>query len=245
MTIESFFKEADGLRYKSFLRDAFQEINAKGVQHLVLDLRNNEGGEESLGIQLYSYFANQPFRYYDYISVRQKKKYSFPAWTSKLYRIAKFLALKKHGDGYKFTWQRGLGITKPSPDAYHGKLYVLLNGNSFSVTTEFAARLHADRQSRPGGATFIGQESGGGYKLNSSGIFTITQLPNSQIDLGIGMFGFNMANVSTYPHTDRGIIPDHIVASSISDVLTGNDRVMDYTLKLIQSQPATLTKSEW
>lgn len=244
MTIEGFFTEGNGLKYKSFLQDAFREVRAKGIQNLVLDLRDNEGGEEPLGVLLYSYLARKPFRYYDYISVRQKKKYSFPAWTSKLYRMAKFIVVKKRGDGYVFTAQRGLKVTKPQKDAYLGKLYVLLNGNSFSVTTEFAARLHADRLSRPGGATFIGQETGGGYKLNSSGIFTITQLPNSKIDLGIGMFGFHMANVANYPYTDRGIIPDHLVAPTADDMLKHHDRVMDFTLKLIQSPTSGLTKSE-
>ena len=244
MTLDAFFKEMNSLKFNQFLQNSFREIKAKSVQNLVLDLRNNEGGEESLGVLLYSYLANQPFRYYDHISVRQKKGYSFPAWTSKLYRMAKFLVVKKRGDGYLFTAQRGLGVTKPKKDAYTGKLYVLLNGNSFSVTTEFAARAHADRRAQPGGTTFIGQESGGGYKLNSSGIFTITQLPNSKIDLGIGMFGFHMANVSAYPYADRGIIPDHLVEPTADDILNHRDRVMEYTLKLIQSQQTTLTKSE-
>ena len=244
MTIEGFFNEGNGVKYKQFLKDAFRKIKAKNIQNLVLDLRNNEGGEEPLGVLLYSYLASKPFRYYDHISVRQKKKYSFPAWTSKLYRMAKFMVVKKRGDGYVFTAQRGLRITKPRSDAFQGKLYILLNGNSFSVTIEFATRVHADRLSQPGIATFIGQESGGGYKLNSSGIFTITQLPNSKIDLGIGMFGFNMANVETYPYTDRGIIPDHIVAPTADDILKHHDRVMDYTLKLIQSSTSSLTKSE-
>ncbi|WP_420147163.1 S41 family peptidase [Spirosoma sp.] len=236
MTIEAFFNEMNGQKFSQFLRDSFREIKAKGIQNLVLDLRNNEGGEEALGVSLYSYLASQPFRYYDHISVRQKKTYSFPAWTSKLYRMAKFLVVKKRGDGYVFTAQRGLKTTKPQKDAYLGKLYVLLNGNSFSVTTEFAARAHADKR-----ATFIGQESGGGYKLNSSGIFTITQLPNSKIDLGIGMFGFNMANVSAYPYADRGIIPDHLVEPTANDVLNHHDRVMDYTLKMIASPQSALT----
>ncbi|MBD2755123.1 S41 family peptidase [Spirosoma validum] len=243
MTIEAFFKEMNGLKFSQFLQKSFREIKTKGAQNLVLDLRDNEGGEESLGVLLYSYLTNQPFRYYDHISVRQKKRYSFPAWTSKLYRLAKFMVVKKRGDGYVFTAQRGLSITKPQKDAYSGKLYELLNGNSFSVTTEFAARAHADKRAQPGRAVFIGQESGGGYKLNSSGIFTITQLPNSKIDLGIGMFGFHMANVSAYPHADRGIIPDYLVEPTADDILTHKDRVMDYTLKLIQSQQSALTNS--
>ncbi|GAB4017824.1 S41 family peptidase [Spirosoma migulaei] len=244
MTIERFMGDKKEQDYTQFLADSFREIKQKNVQNLVLDLRDNEGGEESWGVQLYRYFAGQPFRYYDHIRVRQKKSYSFPAWTSKLYRMAKGLAVKKRGTDYVFTWHRGLRKTKPKADAYHGNLYVLLNGTSFSVTTEFAARLHADRQRRPGETVFIGQESGGGYKVNSSGIFTITQLPNSKIDLGIGMFGFNMANVSAYPYADRGIIPDHRVEPTVDDVLNHNDRVMSYTLTLIQSKKGVLTKSQ-
>ncbi|MVM36110.1 peptidase S41 [Spirosoma sp. HMF4905] len=237
MTIERFMGNKKEQDYKQFLHDSFQEIKAKNVQHLVLDLRDNEGGEESWGILLYSYLARQPFRYYDHISVHQKKKYSFPAWTSKLYRMLKGLAVKKHGNAYALAWHKGLRNTKPKPEAYQGKLYVLLNGTSFSVTTELAARIHADKR-----AVFIGQESGGGYRVNSSGIFTITQLPNSKIDLGIGMFGFNMANVAE--HADRGIIPDYLVEPTADDMLNHRDRIMEYTLKLIQSQKTALTKGE-
>ncbi|WP_080056690.1 S41 family peptidase [Spirosoma aerolatum] len=239
MTIERFWSEKNEQNFRQFLSESFHEIKRQGVQHLVLDLRNNEGGEESWGVELYSYLASQPFRYYDHIRVRQKKRFSFPAWSSKLYRMARFIVVKKRSDGYVFTHHRGLRTTKPKADAYAGKLYVLLNGNSFSVTTELSARIHADKR-----AVFIGQESGGGYKVNSSGIFAITQLPNSKIDLGIGMFGFNMANVSGYPYTDRGIIPDHLVEPTIEDILQQRDRILDYTLNHIRNQTATLTKEE-
>ncbi|GAB4036325.1 S41 family peptidase [Spirosoma gilvum] len=239
MTIERFWGAKKEQDYKAFLAESFREIKRQGIQHLVLDLRNNEGGEESWGVELYSYLAQHPFRYYDHISVRQKKGFSFPAWSSKLYRMAKFMVVKKRGDAYVFTHHKGLHTTKPKAGAYAGKLYVLLNGTSFSVTTELSARIHADKR-----AVFIGQESGGGYKLNSSGIFAITQLPNSKIDLGIGMFGFNMANVSAYPYTDRGIIPDHLVEPTVEDILTQRDRIMDYALKYIQNQKPALTKVE-
>lgn len=86
MTIERFWSGEDEQTFKAFLADSFHEIKAKGIQNLVLDLRNNEGGEESYGVWLYRYLALQPFRYYDYISVRQKKAYSFPVWSSKLYQ---------------------------------------------------------------------------------------------------------------------------------------------------------------
>lgn len=243
MTVERFWAGKDEPDFDTFLKTSFRDIKTRKVQNLILDLRNNEGGEETWGVRLATYLSDQPFQYYDHISVRQKKKYSFPAWTPKLYVKLRWLVLKKQGEGYVFTKHRGLKKQKPNRDAYRGNLFVLINGSSFSVTTELAARLHADRRKRAGNVTFVGQETGGGYKVNSSGIFTITQLPNSKIDLGIGMFGFHMANVSDNPYADRGIIPDHIVEPTINDVIHQNDTVLNYTLNLIHSQKSALTRS--
>ncbi|MCX6215748.1 hypothetical protein [Spirosoma sp.] len=107
----------------------------------------------------------------------------------------------------------------------------MLNGSSFSVTTEFAARAHADKR-----ATFIGQETGGGYGGNSSGLFAITQLPNSKIDLGIGLFGFHMADLPKDLTPEQGIVPDYLIEPTVEDVLNGRDPAMAYTLNLIRHQ---------
>lgn len=238
MTIERFWTAKNEQNFKSFLAEAFREIKAKNTSNLVLDLRSNEGGEEPYGVWLYQYLAQKPFRYYDRISVHQKKAYSFPAWTPKLYQRFRWLSVKKRDNDYVFTKQRGLKTQKPQRDAFAGRLYVLINGGSFSVTTEFAARVHAD-----GRATFIGQETGGACEGNSSGIFTITQLPNSKIDLGIPMFGFHMANLPTTLQKGQGIRPDHVVIPTVSDVLTGNDRAMQYTRQLIRSGGSSAPKS--
>lgn len=232
MTIDRFWSMGKQEDFTAFLKESFKQINDRQVQNLILDLRNNEGGEETYGVLLYTYLTRKPFRYYDHISVRQKKKYSFPAWTPRFYGILRHL-IKKTDNGYVWPYQSGLKEHSPKRDAFHGKLYVLLNGSSFSVTTEFAARVHAD-----GRATFIGQETGGGYKVNSSGVFTVVQLPNTKLELGVPMFGFHMANTDRYPHYDRGIIPDYTVLPTIEDVLSGNDRVMNYTLQLIRPDSA-------
>ncbi|MFD1140756.1 S41 family peptidase [Larkinella insperata] len=229
MTIERFWDDKKEQDYARFLRESFRELREKRVENLVLDLRNNEGGEEKYGVLLYQYLALKPFRYYDYIRVRQKKAYSFPAWSPKLYQRFKWLVVRKRGNGYVFTKQAGLKRQKSKREAFRGKLAVLVNGASFSVTTELAARVHADQR-----AIFIGQETGGGYGGDNSGIFAITQLPHSKIDLGIGMFGFHMANLPTTIKPGQGIIPDHIVVPTVDDMLTGNDPVLKKALQLIQ-----------
>lgn len=232
MTIERFWNSKEEQKYSHFLKEAFRQLKAQGVQHLILDLRNNEGGNENYGVSLYSYLAQKPFRYYDHIKVARKQKPSFQAWTPPIYnKVIRRFMLKKSDSGYVFTFPKATRTVRPRKQNYQGELYVLINGNSFSVTTEFSARVHAD-----GRATFIGQETGGGYRTNSSGMFTIVQLPHSKIDLGIPMFGFQMANVPSHIQHGQGIKPDHTIIPTIHDVLHHKDPVMDYTLRLIQDK---------
>ena len=231
LTISRFWTEKDEPSYKKFLAQAFQEIKARNCNSLILDLRDNEGGEEKYGIKLYQYLAQHPFRYYDRIGVRQKKALSFPAYTPKLYRLLRGLVVKKRGEGYVFTAQRGLKTLKPARHAFAGKLYVLINGGSFSVSTEFAARVHADRR-----GTFIGQETSGAYEGNNSGIFAITQLPHSKIDLGVPLFGFHMANLPVDLQKGQGIRPDYVVIPTIEDVIAGNDPALQVVRQLISTK---------
>ncbi len=230
LTIRRFWTEKNEKSFDDFLALTFAQIKSRKCNNLVLDLRDNEGGEEKYGIALYRYLARQPFRYYDHISVAQKKALSFPAYTPRLYRMLRWLVVKKQNDGYVFTAQRGLKIQKPERDAFLGKLYVLINGASFSVTTELAARVQAD-----GRGTFLGQETGGAYEGNNSGIFAITQLPHSKIDLGVPMFGFYMADLPDKLDKGQGIRPDRVVVPTVENILTGHDPVMHTVKQMIRS----------
>lgn len=228
MTIERFWDEKQD--YKEFLKDTFRQLKEQEIQHLILDLRNNEGGNEAYGVWLYAYLAKSPFQYYDYISVSPEKDLSFSAWKPKFYKIMRALYVRKTDQGYVFTKQAGLKEVKPKRDAFQGEVYVLINGSSFSVTTEFAARMHADRR-----AVFIGQETGGGYEGNSSGVFTIVQLPHAKMDVGIPMLGFHMANLPADLKAGQGITPDHQVVPTAEDIVHNLDPVMEYTFQLIQT----------
>jgi len=230
LTIERFWLgREDKMEAKTFLEETFTRLRQQGIRKLVLDLRENEGGEENLGVLLYSYLISEPSPYYDRIEVRQKKKYSFPVWMPKMYRLGKPLVVRRRGDGYVFTHQKGLRTVRPQRQAFDGTLVVLVNGSSFSVTTELAARLHAT-----GRATFVGEETGGGYASNNSGIFAITSLPQSGLILGLPIFGFRMAGVKPeFKH--RGIVPQVPVVPTIEDRLSGRDPVLEAGMKLLMN----------
>lgn len=218
--------------FKKFLRKSFSELKEKEVENLVIDLRDNEGGQDKRGAQLLSYLMDRKFSYYDRLEATTDKKYSFDGHAD-LPGFYGFLRMMlKRTDSGAFLWKhhKNLKVQKPARNHYDNKVYVLVNGASFSVTSEFAAAAHyLDR------ATLIGEETGGGYYGNNSGTFVIVKLPNSRLNIGIPMLGYYMA-VKDYPYPDHGVIPHHMVKPAISDILTGKDPVMDYTLNMIKHQ---------
>jgi C-terminal processing protease CtpA/Prc len=214
LTIENFYVDKKEQKFYPFIDSVFADLKKKQVDNLVIDVRNNEGGEENWGGYLYSYLTDTPFRYYDKITMTQKEKFSFKqyAWLPKFFGLMHLFMKEKNGQVY-FTKQKYLHTQEPAKNAYKGNVYVLINGMSFSTTTEFASMLHNNKK-----ATFIGEETGGAYYGNNSGVFAIVTLPNTKLTVGIPLMAY-YSNVSGYPYKDRGILPDHTVKNSVEDVL--------------------------
>jgi hypothetical protein len=226
LTLRSFWLESKDVDLESFLRDAFQEIAARQVSHLIIDLRDNEGGKDAYGALLYAYLTDRPFRYYDRITVAQRRPFSFRRHAKlpiyfPLYRL---LIARARDGGFVWRYHPNLRTQTPMANSYLGDVTVLINGRSFSVTSEFAAMARAN-----GRATFVGQESGGGYRGNNSGFFAIVTLPNSRLVVGIPLWSYHTA-VPDPEASDGGVRPDIVVSRRIEDVLAGHDRALAVAL---------------
>jgi hypothetical protein len=220
----SFRREPD---YFKFLKKSFAELTDKNVENLVIDLRGNEGGNEDWGIELYRYLARDTFRYYENLSVCKMRKSDFKEQLPFLVRLLRpFIGPDRKS--FKLLVHKWLKTQKPKKDAFHGKVYLLLDGQSYSVTTEFASKAKSD-----GRVVVIGQESAGGYALNTSGLFSIVALPNSKVELGIPLFGFSMRNDPAKNPFDCGILPDYEVEKSPADIINGSDPVREFVIKQV------------
>ncbi|MBN1791532.1 MAG: hypothetical protein JW830_13605 [Bacteroidales bacterium] len=229
LTVSSFWLESKEKRYKKFLKESFAEIHDRGIQNLIIDVRDNEGGQDARGAWLLSYLMDKKFRYYDRLEATTPKKYTF-AKEARLPRFYGIMRMMISGtDSGTFVWKhsRNLKVQKPQRKSYAGKVYVLINGASFSVTAEFASVAHYLKR-----ATFIGEETGGGYYGNNSGAFVIVTLPNSRLNIGIPMLAYYTA-VKDYPYHDHGVIPDYEVKPDIQDILNDKDVALEFTKQLI------------
>ena len=116
LTIKSFSEERlSGTKeeFNNFLQSSFKEIKDKKIKKLLIDLRDNGGGDDINGEMLYSYLTNKPFRYYASVSSNTE-----------------IFTADKHPN---------LAIQQPNENNFKGELYFLINGKSFSGTAEFSA----------------------------------------------------------------------------------------------------------
>lgn len=107
---------------------------------------------------------------------------------------------------------------------------ILIDGGSFSTTSEFLSHVH-DR----GLAVFVDEESAGGYYGNTSGFDITLTLPRSKLKVRIPTMAYSMA-VKRSKRAARGVIPDVAVSTTIGDLLAGRDPARDAALRLARAR---------
>jgi len=109
-------------------------------------------------------------------------------------------------------------------------VFALMNGGSFSSSTEFLTLLHFYKR-----AKFIGEEPAGAYYGYTCGRMVSPILPNSKLELDFGILTFYL-DVSGYKHPDRGVMPNYPVTYTIGDLLAGKDKDMELALSLARKK---------
>ena len=225
-----------GSNYPQWLEDTFKTLREKGTKTLILDLRFNGGGADMYGAMLVSYLTDKPFRYFDHINVRTISP-SFKDYSD--WRVEREAQLRADmtpnpAGGYLVPAKLHPGVAEQPPGKYPflGQVLVLIDGGTFSTAADFCAVAHHLKR-----ATFIGEETGGGYYGNNSGMQTILTLSNSKVRVRVPMYEYWNA-VPGYDGKRRGTRPDHVVKTTVANLLRGVDAQLELALKLA-AQAAT------
>lgn len=215
-----------GSGFKTELDAALEEINRKKITSVILDLRGNGGGVDEYGAYLVSQFTDKPFRYFDHIHLRSVNP-SFTTWKADTYEDLKTGTTPDPKGGYLVTSRlhSGVGTQQPAKNPFLGKLTVLMNGGTFSTAADVTATLHNMRR-----GTFVGEESGGGYEGNTSGLNARVTLPRSGLSVRISLYDY--WNAVKPQVRGRGTIPDHPIENKVEELLKGRDTQMDFARRL-------------
>ena len=224
-------------KFEEIIAEAFQEIKARNVEHLIIDVRYNGGGSDILGRTLFSYLIDKPSVYFDSLYTSSgiadtaflfKYTDKNPDWFEATRPLVELLPDGRFAT--KPEVNEGLLIQQPKEAHFEGDVYVLMHGRSASTTAEFTAATHFHKR-----ATFIGEESGGAYHGGHGGDFANLRLPNTQITVEIPLTKYVM-NSSEDRYMNRGTLPDYEVSNTVQDFLDLKDTQLEFVLKLIEQK---------
>ncbi len=219
--------------FKSKLIKIFKEINKKKIRHLIVDVRNNDGGFRPNAVHLFSFITNNTFRqitseYVATLTVPEREHVTRTFLNEKQFLTDKF---KNHPiyDGWKLTFDDMQAIMVPDKNRFNGKVYVLISGTTFSAGSTFALNAKNDPN-----ITLIGEETGGGYHFFNGEFPVYYEFPNSKIVMIMSMEKIdNYTEDKTIPK-GSGVPPDKHIMLSVEDLIKGKDVQLDYILKLIR-----------
>jgi hypothetical protein len=222
------------LDWKVFLAEAFGAMRARGNPGLVLDVRGNEGGSDEVLLELARYLVWKPVELPARRSLVRYRRLPpdlgahLDTWDESFRDFGEDAAPR--GDGFfelRSASRAGRRL-EPGPDAYRGRIVLLVDAANSSATFTLASVL------KDGGlATLVGQPTGGSRRgLNGGKIFFL-RLPGSGIEVDVPVVG-------TFPleeQPDEGVRPDVLVEPSVEDVLAGRDAALAAAQASLASPP--------
>ena len=215
---------------EEFYQDAFQRMADKNTKTLILDLRDNNGGDDKLGVLLLRRLIGEPFTHYEDI-IAKGTYFALGEGITGTTRIRLPYNAEKRDDGlYHLIDYPNLGILQPTSPTLSEEIYVLMNGGSFSTTAEVITQLHNHRR-----AVFIGEEDGGMYDGNNSGTIALVTLPNTKLVLTVPLMSRRLS-VSGDEDNSRGVRPDYPVEYLIDDYIADSDKEMAVALELARRE---------
>ena len=236
MTVNTFSR---GNRLKSFFKKSFRVIDKLDLQHVVIDVRSNGGGDAGISTLLTQYLIDKKFRIADSLyTVKRSSRYrGHIRWQRVYWVMTKFVTRKRADGNYHFGYFERHYFRPRKKHHFDGNIYLLTGGNSFSATTLVLKAL----QGQPN-VKIIGEETGGGAYGNSAWMIPDVVLPRTGVRFRLPKFRLVMDK--DLVSEGRGVFPDIAVRATPELILRGIDPKIEAVKDLIRkSQPHTTQRN--
>lgn len=205
--------------FKKYYKDVFALLEEQKVDNLIIDVRGNGGGYFPHGNYLLRYVLPNDFNFEFNRPDHQPDQSEYLRMTFISRMTKNLFALipdQERGNGFR---DYTIHYNVKSRHHFDGKIYVLTNGGSFSLSSYVAARLkhHAH-------AFVAGEETGGAeYGSNAVISYNLT-LPATGVEVIIPYY-FLSHSLETQVN-GRGVQPDLSITTTWQDKMLGKDPCM-------------------
>jgi len=220
-------------RMKTFIAETVTTIRAAGIRHLIIDVRNNSGGESSVSDEMWRCLTAKPFKQFGGFicksSTLLKRRSGYErylgSYGSEAWRAPNGAIIRESDGGPSGD------LISPAAAAkrFTGSVYLLISAGTFSsgMTCAVAAKDY-------GLATIVGEETG--EPVVSAGELFVFDTPK----IGLEVFVPTKIFEGPKPHPpNRGVLPDIYVPTSAADKAAKRDPVLERTLALIDAKRAS------
>jgi hypothetical protein len=229
------------------LDSMFAAIKKDDIKSLVVDVRNNEGGDDTWQTAIsyfreigankdagLAYLQSDKFTQVQYIIQNEENKQLLQA-----FQYSPYALIDKTPEGrFKLKPQYTEHDSKAKPlmaNAFKGDVYLLQNGLTFSAGFAFAAMLKDKIKKSDGFIKVIGEDNGDDMDagVGSGGWSLEVLLPNSKVKLNVPVTGGGAEKAYTIKPVN---FLDYKVVPTITDKLNGVDTELEFTKVLIEKK---------
>ncbi len=220
--------------WRSWLDARFEAMAKDRVAGLVIDLRENEGGNDC-GDEIIARLIDASIqrdaasRLVRYRKAPPELHPYLDTWDRSFETLgvdakpfdARFLRLDdKEDDG------RPVGRILPKGPRFRGKVAVLVGATNSSATHQFASVMQREKL-----GLLVGEETGGNQRGINGGCFFFLRLPESGLEADLPLIG----QFPLTPKPDCGVAPDIAAPQTAASIAAGRDVAMDRALELLKA----------
>lgn len=228
MTVNTF---NNGNQLHSFFRNSFREMRKEKIQHLVIDIRSNGGGNVNHSTYLTKMISNSRFKLADSLyAIRKRSPYGRYVQYNAVTGILFSLITHKKKDGfYHFGFYERHYFKPRKKDHFNGKVYVLTGPNSFSAAAIFAGAMKGLSN-----VTLVGEETGGSAYGNTAWFIPNVTLPETGVRFRLPRF--RLVTDKNKPKDGRGVMPDVEIKTTRQQLIENLDPKVEYVRRIITKQ---------
>jgi C-terminal processing protease CtpA/Prc len=239
-SFESYSKKPHSEYFWNFLEKSFHKINQSNIESLIIDLRDNPGGMIYNAHLLLNYISpsniESAFQIKSSYLLKENRSQGLLGFLQRNFDRQSYAAKIAHTPVGRFIpFSSKSHFIANEKLKFRGKVYLLVNGNTFSAAGLFTKYFKEHHL-----GTVVGEECGSSPSF-SFGNTLLINLPNTGVQVYLPTA--IVSNDVLHQYYNRGIMPDVDICRNVAAEAKNEDSVLKQVYELIQQNHSPLITS--